>query len=73
MKSLIDIYNENRHVSFSEIPENWIDSFNKFIYGQACMIDKETNERLCYSWDFRVWYHQNQVQIERDFKIDQVL
>ena len=37
------------------------------------MIDKETNERLCYSWDFRVWYHQNQVQIERDCKIDQVL
>ena len=35
MKSLIDIYNENRHVSFSEIPENWLDSFNNFIYGQA--------------------------------------
>ena len=42
MKTLKQIYKENRDVRESEIPSEWMGSFNKFMFGSACLA--ETNE-----------------------------
>ncbi|NBP58803.1 hypothetical protein EBU71_20115 [bacterium] len=73
---LVQIYAEGRDIKDSEIPDEWRESWNKFIMGQTCMI--ETNEEgvretVYYSHDFRKWYHMNQTAIERDSRINDIL
>jgi len=73
---LVQIYAEGRDIKDSEIPDEWRESWNKFIMGQTCMI--ETNEEgvretVYYSNDFRRWYHMNQTAIERDSRINDIL
>lgn len=76
MANLRQIYEENRDVRDSDIPEIWKESFNNFMFGQTCMAetneDGSVKEFIYYSHDFRSWYYQNQAAIERDIKIDQV-
>ena len=73
---LVQIYAEGGDIKDSEIPDEWRESWNKFIMGQTCMI--ETNEEgvretVYYSHDFRKWYHMNQTAIERDSRINDIL
>jgi hypothetical protein len=75
-KNLRQIYEDGCDVRESQIPDEWKDSFNKFIFGSTCLAD--TNEDgsvklIYYSHDFREWYHVNKEAIERDIKIDNVL
>lgn len=74
--NLKELYESGKDVRDSQIPENWKDSFNKFIFGQTCYMEKNKNgekEFVYYSHDFRYWYHQNQEAIERDLIINEVL
>jgi hypothetical protein len=72
--NLKELYDSNRDIRESEIPKEWKDSFNKFMFGQTCLADTDENgnvkEFIYYSHDFRRWYHLNQTQIERDLKIN---
>jgi len=74
--NLKEIYESGIDVRDSYIPNNWKDSFNEFILGQACYMTDDFNggQEFCYySCDFRKWYHQNKLAIERDIKIDKVI
>lgn len=74
--TLKELYNANIDVRESQIPQQWKESFNKFIMGSTCLA--ETNEDgtikefIYYACDFRSWYFQNKEAIERDIKIDQI-
>lgn len=74
--NLKEVYDAGIDVRDSYIPEKWRKSFDNFIMGQACYAETKedgTREFIYYSHDFRRWYHDNQVAIERDIKIDNVL
>jgi hypothetical protein len=77
MKTLKEIYEENRDVRESEIPKEWMESFNRFMFGSTCCAetneDGSIKEFIYYACDFRGWYHQNQEAIERDIKIAEAL
>jgi hypothetical protein len=76
MKNLKELYESKSDVRDSQIPIEWKDSFNKFIFGQTCYMEENENgekEFVYYSHDFRYWYHQNQEAIERDLVINEVL
>lgn len=74
--NLKELYEANIDVRESEIPEEWKESFNKFIFGSTCLadVDEEGNikELIYYSCDFRSWYFKNQEAIERDIKINEI-
>lgn len=77
MKSLKEIYEENRDIRESEIPDIWKESFNQFMFGQTCCAetneDGSIKEFIYYATDFRRWYYQNATAIERDIKLDQII
>ena len=77
MKTLKEIYEENRDVRESEIPKEWMESFNRFMFGSTCCAetneDGSIKEFIYYACDFRGWYHKNQEAIERDIKIAEAL
>lgn len=77
MKTLKEIYEENRDVRESEIPKEWMESFNRFMFGSTCCAetneDGSIKEFIYYACDFRGWYHKNQEAIERDIKITEAL
>lgn len=68
---LKELYESGKDVRDSQIPEKWKESFNKFIFGQTCLM--EDGEFVYYSHDFRRWYNQNKEQIERDEKINSII
>lgn len=45
--------------------------------GSACMAetneDGSVKEYIYFYRDFRIWYNQNKLAIERDIKIDQII
>lgn len=75
--NLKELYESNVDVKDSQIPEEWKESFNQFIFGQTCQAemneDGTVKDFIYYSHDFRFWYHQNQEAIEREIKIENVL
>jgi len=77
MKSLKEIYEENRDIRESEIPKQWMESFNSFMFGSTCSAemneDGSIKEFIYYACDYRAWYHQNKEAIERDIKIEEAL
>lgn len=68
--NLKELYESGKDVKDSQIPEEWRESFFKFILGQTCTM--EDGEFVYYSHDFRSWYHDNRVAIERDIKINEI-
>lgn len=74
--TLKELYNANVDVKESQIPEEWKESFNKFIFGSTCLAetneDGSIKEYIYYACDFRAWYFQNQKAIERDIKINKI-
>ncbi len=76
MKNLKELYDANVDVKESQIPEEWKESFFKFMMGSTCSaeVDEDGNvkEFIYYACDFRSWYYQNQKAIERDIKIDKI-
>ena len=77
MKTLKQLVAENRDIKESEIPKEWMESLNKFMFGQTCMAeaneDGSIKEFIYYAGDFRRWYYQNKKAIERDIQIDKIL
>jgi len=77
MKTLKEIYDEKRDVRESEIPKEWMPSFEKFMFGSTCYADTNEDgsikEFVYYACDFRIWYCQNRDAIERDAKIAETL
>ena len=77
MKNLKEIYEENRNIKESEIPDSWKESFNQFMFGQTCIAeyndDGTLKEFIYYAGDFRRWYHQNKISIERDIQINKII
>jgi hypothetical protein len=75
--TLKEIYESGKDVRESQIPEFWRESFNQFMFGSTCQAetneDGTVKEFIYYSHDFRGWYHQNQKEIERDLKINQIV
>lgn len=75
--NLKELYESKVDVKDSQIPEEWKESFNQFIFGQTCQAemneDGTVKDFIYYSHDFRFWYHQNQEAIEREIKIENVL
>lgn len=74
--TLKEIYEANIDIKESQIPEEWQESFSKFIMGSTCLVetneDETVKEFIYYACDFRSWYFQNQKAIERDIKINQI-
>ncbi len=74
--TLRELYDANIDIRESQIPEEWKDSFNKFIFGSTCQAevdeDGKVKEFIYYACDFRGWYFQNKEAIERDIKIDEI-
>jgi len=64
-------------VRYSQIPDEWKESFNKFIFGSGCYADFDEDgnvkDFVYYGSDFRAWYFRNKEAIERDIKIDKLL
>lgn len=75
--NLKEVYESKRDVRDSDIPNEWKESFNKFMMGQACQAetneDGSVKEFIYYYYDFSRWYYMNQKAIERDVKINDVL
>ena len=69
--TLKEVYDSGDNLRDSFIPDEWRESFNQFIYGQTCV--KEDGEYVYYGHDFRRWYRQNQVVIERDLKLEEII
>ena len=76
MENLRQVYAAGRDVRDSDIPQEWKESFGRFIMGQTCQAetneDGSVKEFIYYACDFRMWYNQNKEAIERDIKIDQI-
>lgn len=54
------------------IPEKWAKDFNRFMFGQTCMMLED--ESLAYYFnDFSMWYRMNEKSILRDEAIDDTL
>lgn len=74
--TLKELYEANVDVRDSQIPDEWRESFNKFIFGSTCLADVNEDgtvkEYIYYACDFRSWYYQNKEAIERDIKINQI-
>lgn len=71
MNKLRELYESKKEVPFDDIPDNWRESFNTFMIGQACTMS-DSGRLLAYHWDFTRWYYMNQKSIEREIKIDEV-
>ena len=77
MKTLKELYESGKDVKESDIPEEWKDSFNEFMFGSTCLADLNEDgsikEFIYYSHDFRQWYNKNKKAIERDEKINKII
>lgn len=77
MKTLKELYQSGKDIKESQIPNEWLDSFNKFIFGSTCLADLNEDgsvkEFIYYSHDFRQWYNKNKKIIEREEKINEII
>ena len=77
MKNLKEIFEENRDIKESEIPDFWRESFDQFMSGQTCSVElneySSIKEFIYYACDFRMWYYQNQKSIELDIQINKII
>jgi len=73
--TLQQLYYSNRNVRDSEIPDEWKESFYKFMNGQTHTSDifDGKEEYVYYASDFRRWYFNNRTAIERDIKISEII
>lgn len=72
MAKIRELVANRKDVKFDDIPLDWRDSFNKFMFGQTIYGDDDGNF-IAYYHDFMGWYWQNQREIDRDNKIDDIL
>lgn len=74
--TLKELYARGTDVKDYEIPSEWFESFEKFMFGSACTADVDENGKVVnyvyYIQDFRKWYELNQKQIVRDEKINNI-
>jgi hypothetical protein len=76
--TLKELYDANVDVRDSYIPEHWKQSFDRFICGQGCIMEDKLDgsgekEFVYFASDFRRWYYQNQVSIDREHNIKKII
>lgn len=73
--NLKELYLRQRNVNELDIPIQWKESFNKFMFGKTCEIEHKDGsiQFVYYYHDFMFWYEENKTQIERDLNIDDLL
>jgi hypothetical protein len=69
MKNLIE---SKKDIKISDIPIEWLYSFNKFMFGQSYYINNNGDRMVFYN-DFIKWYRINKVSIDREIKINNIL
>ena len=69
---LTELINKRENIKFSDIPLEWRESFNRFMYGQTYYKDIDTGEDMAYYTDYARWYYANKSKIVREEKIDQI-
>jgi hypothetical protein len=69
---LTQLYNKKENIEISSIPNEWKESFEKFMYGQTYYIDADTGKEMAYYSDYARWYFRNKKAIIREEKIDQI-
>jgi len=75
-KTLTQLYLEKKDIRDSDIPEYWKQSFNEFMFGQTCAIEHLEDgsvQFVTYYSDFAFWYVQNEIQIKRYEKINNIV
>jgi hypothetical protein len=61
-----------KDVKFNEIPLEWRDSFNSYMFGSTIYNDDQGNF-IAYYHDFIRWYYENQKELDREMKINDIL
>lgn len=72
LKIALDKAKKGENIPESLIPDKWKNSFDNFMSGQTCMLN-ENGEIETYSQDFLIWYWQNETEIDREIKIDDII
>jgi hypothetical protein len=72
LKLAVEMAKNGQNITESLIPDNWKESFNKFMFGQTCMVN-EKGEFETYPQDFLIWYFRNEKEINREIKIDDII
>jgi hypothetical protein len=74
--NLQELFNLGRDIRESDISKEWVESFNRYMWGKTCAIEhlEDGSCQFVYYWeDFKYWYLDNKSQIERDIKINTIL
>jgi len=74
--NLQELFNLGGDIRESDIPKEWVDSFNRYMFGKTCAIEhlEDGSSQFVFYWeDFKYWYLDNKSQIERDIKINTIL
>jgi len=66
------LVNDKKDVKFNDIPLDWRDSFQKFMFGSTIYSDDEGNY-IVYYHDFIKWYYENKKELDREIKINNIL
>jgi hypothetical protein len=66
------LVNDKKDVKFNDIPLEWRDSFNSYMFGSTIYSDNQGNS-IAYYNDFIRWYYENQKELDREIKINDIL
>jgi hypothetical protein len=72
MACISKLVNDKKDVKFNDIPLEWRDSFDRFMFGSTFYRDDENND-VAYYHDFIRWYYENQKELNREIKINDIL
>lgn len=72
MANISKLVSDRKDVKFNDIPLEWKDSFDRFMFGSTIYGDDEGNY-IAYYHDFIRWYYENQKELDREIKIDNIL
>jgi hypothetical protein len=72
MVCISKLVKDKKDVKLNDIPLEWKDSFDRFMFGQTIYGDDEGNYIVFYH-DFIRWYYENQKELDREIKINSIL
>ena len=72
MASISELVKNKKDVKFNDIPLEWRDSFDMFMFGSTFYRDDEGYD-IAYYHDFIRWYYENQKELDREIKINNIL
>jgi len=69
---LIDLYNLKQDVIIDDLPDGWRESLNRFLFGSTVGITDD-GRHIAWYRDYKMWYYENQIAIERESKINNII